>query len=50
MAGAKLFADRELRAAASLGRLLGLRGRRDEARETLADVFGRFTEGSRRPT
>jgi predicted ATPase len=35
----------ELRAAASLGRLLGLRGRRDEARETLANVFGRFTEG-----
>ncbi len=35
----------ELRAAASLGRLLGQQGRRDEARETLADVFGRFTEG-----
>ena len=35
----------ELRAAASLGRLLGLRGRRDEAREILTDVFGRFTEG-----
>jgi predicted ATPase len=35
----------ELRAAASLGRLLGLQGRRDEARETLANVFGRFTEG-----
>ena len=35
----------ELRAAASLGRLLGLQGRRDEARETLANVLGRFTEG-----
>jgi adenylate cyclase len=35
----------ELRAAASLGRLLGLQGRRDEARETLAKVFGSFTEG-----
>jgi adenylate cyclase len=31
--------------AASLGRLLGQQGRRDEARGTLADVFGRFTEG-----
>jgi adenylate cyclase len=35
----------ELRAAASLGRLLGLQGRRDEGRETLANVFGNFTEG-----
>jgi predicted ATPase len=35
----------ELRAAASLGRLLGLQGRRAEGRETLAEVFGRFTEG-----
>jgi len=35
----------ELRAAASLGRLLGLQGRRDEAREILANAFGRFTEG-----
>jgi hypothetical protein len=25
--------------------ILGLQGRRDEARETLAKVFGRFTEG-----
>jgi hypothetical protein len=32
-------------AAASLGRLLGQQGRRDEARETLAHVVGRFTEG-----
>jgi predicted ATPase len=35
----------ELRAAASLGRLLGLQGRREEGRDTLAEVFGRFTEG-----
>jgi len=35
----------ELRAATSLGRLLGQRGRRDEARQILGDVSGRFTEG-----
>jgi predicted ATPase len=35
----------QLRAATSLGRLLGQRGRRDEAREILGDVSGRFTEG-----
>jgi class 3 adenylate cyclase/predicted ATPase len=35
----------ELRAATSLGRLLGQQGRRDEARETLGHIFGRFTEG-----
>ena len=35
----------ELRAAASLGRVLGRRGRRDEARQILGDVYGRFTEG-----
>src|SRR5262245_620809 len=35
----------ELRAATSLGRLLGRRGRRDEARQILGDVYGRFTEG-----
>jgi predicted ATPase len=35
----------ELRAAISLGRLLGRCGRRDEARETLGGVYGRFTEG-----
>ena len=35
----------ELRAAASLGRLLRRSGRREEARQTLGDVLGRFTEG-----
>src|SRR5262245_27246975 len=35
----------ELRAATSLGRLLGQSGRRDEARQTLTDVYSRFTEG-----
>jgi predicted ATPase len=35
----------ELRAATSLGRLLGRGGRRDEARQTLGDIYGRFTEG-----
>jgi predicted ATPase len=35
----------ELRTAASLGRLLGLQGRREEGRDILAEVFGRFTEG-----
>ncbi len=35
----------ELRAATSLGRLLGRRGQRDEARQALADVYQRFTEG-----
>ena len=32
-------------AATSLGRLLGRQGKRDEARQTLADVYDRFTEG-----
>ena len=35
----------ELRAATSLGRLLGRQGKRDEARQTLADVYAWFTEG-----
>ena len=34
----------ELRAATSFGRLLGMSGRRDEARQVRADVLGRFTE------
>jgi tetratricopeptide (TPR) repeat protein len=36
----------ELRAAASLARLWGERGRRAEARDLLEPVYGRFTEGS----
>jgi predicted ATPase len=35
----------ELRAAASLARLWGERGRREEARDLLAPVYGWFTEG-----
>jgi len=35
----------ELRAVTSLGRLLGRRGARDEARKILGDVYGRYTEG-----
>jgi class 3 adenylate cyclase len=35
----------ELRAATSLGRLLARVGRQSEARQTLAEVYGRFTEG-----
>jgi class 3 adenylate cyclase/tetratricopeptide (TPR) repeat protein len=35
----------ELRAATSLARLLDARGKRDEARATLAPVYGWFTEG-----
>src|SRR6185369_5557488 len=35
----------ELRAATSLGRLLHERGRRDEARRLVGDVYGWFTEG-----
>ena len=35
----------ELRAAFSLARLLADQGQRDEARQTLAPVYGRFTEG-----
>jgi predicted ATPase len=35
----------ELRAATSLGRLLGRQGRRDEARQMLVVVYDRFTEG-----
>ena len=40
--GAKLW---ELRAAVSLSRLWGEQGRRAEARELLAPVYGWFTEG-----
>jgi tetratricopeptide (TPR) repeat protein len=39
---AKLF---ELRATTSLARLLVLQGKRDEAREMLAEIFNWFTEG-----
>jgi predicted ATPase len=35
----------ELRAAASLARLLGKQGRRDEARDLLAPVYRSFSEG-----
>jgi len=35
----------ELRAAVSLARLLSDRGRRDEARDLLAPLYGWFTEG-----
>jgi len=35
----------ELRASASLARLLSRQGKRDEARQTLAALFGWFTEG-----
>jgi len=35
----------ELRAAMSLARLLAARGRRDEARRQVADVYAWFTEG-----
>jgi class 3 adenylate cyclase/predicted ATPase len=35
----------ELRATMSLARLLAKQGRRDEARATLADIYGWFTEG-----
>ena len=35
----------ELRAAVSLAHLLSIQGRRDEARELLAPVYGWFTEG-----
>jgi predicted ATPase len=35
----------ELRAAMSLSRLCRDQGKRDEARELLASVYGRFTEG-----
>jgi predicted ATPase len=40
--GAKLF---ELRATTSLARLLKQQGKRDEAREMLAEIYGWFTEG-----
>ena len=39
---ARLF---ELRAACALARLLDSDGRRDEAREVLADIYGQFSEG-----
>ena len=35
----------ELRATMSLARLLATRGRRDEARAMLAEIYGWFTEG-----
>jgi adenylate cyclase len=35
----------ELRATTSLARLLDKRGRRDEARAMLAEIYGWFTEG-----
>jgi predicted ATPase len=35
----------ELRATTSLARLLNQQGRRDEARTTLADIYGWLTEG-----
>ena len=34
-----------MRAAVSLARLLADQGRRDEARELLAPIYGRFSEG-----
>jgi len=37
--------SRELRATMSLARLLAKRGRRDEARAMLAEIYGWFTEG-----
>jgi predicted ATPase len=40
--GAKMW---ELRATMSLVRLLAKQGRRDEARATLAEIYGWFTEG-----
>jgi predicted ATPase/class 3 adenylate cyclase len=40
--GARLF---ELRAATSLGRLLGAQGRREEARRLLGKAYGGFSEG-----
>jgi len=40
--GARLL---ELRAATSLARLWGEQGRRTEARDLLAPVYGSFTEG-----
>jgi predicted ATPase len=35
----------ELRSATALARLLSENGRRDQARDTLAPVYDRFTEG-----
>ena len=35
----------ELRARTSLGRLLQQQGRREEARQTLAEIYGWVTEG-----
>jgi predicted ATPase len=40
--GAKAW---ELRATMSLARLLASKGRRDEARATLAEIYNWFTEG-----
>ena len=39
----------ELRATMSLCRLLQKKGKRQEARELLAAIYGRFTEGLARP-
>jgi predicted ATPase len=39
----------ELRTATSLARLRSLQGRRDEARDVLAPVYARFTEGFESP-
>jgi hypothetical protein len=44
-AGRQQAKSRELRAATSLARLWGERGRQTEARELLAPVYGWFTEG-----
>jgi predicted ATPase len=40
----------ELRAAMSMARLWREQGKRDEARELLAQVYGWFAEGSTHPT
>ena len=45
MAQAQQAKTYELRAATSLARLWGEQGRRAEARELLAPVYGWFTEG-----
>jgi predicted ATPase len=45
VAGATFFRGWALRAAVSLSRLWQRQGKRDEARELLAPVYGWFTEG-----
>jgi hypothetical protein len=37
--------DCELRATTSIARLLAKQGKREEARASLADIYGWFTEG-----